>query len=380
MSEKVLIVDDDANLLQGLRRQLRKKFDMKFAEGGVVARDLIDAGEEFAVIVSDMQMPDFNGLQLLCHVREVCCDTTRIMLTGNADQKTATDAVNDGAVFRFISKPCDPVELETAINDALEHHRLVRAEKEVLEHTLKGSIELMTDVLSLLNPTAFGRANRVRSVVKSMCKTLGLKSGWQIEMAATFAQVGRATVPVEVLEKSYANEPLTEEQAKMMEEHPIVAAQLVGRIPRLELVGEIISRKPSEAAASDRDDPVQCAADLLDLVLTYDAFSTNHAPSDAVAEVRKLPRFGDREDWTRALNNAVAENYEVRSLLIDELQPGMVLDEDIYDSDEILVVTKGQEVTESLIFRLQNFKKANRKITEPIRVRNDVEKEAAVTA
>lgn len=377
MTDRVLIVDDDVNLLQGLRRQLRKKFDLRFAEGGIAARELIDSGEEFAVIVSDMQMPELNGLQLLCHVRDKCCDTTRIMLTGNADQQTATDAVNDGAVFRFISKPCDTVELEKAIVDAIDHYRLVRAEKDVLEQTLKGSIELMTDVLSLLNPSAFGRANRIRSIVNSMCISLELKNAWQIEMAATFAQVGRATVPCDLLEKSYTGQPLTEEQSRMLDEHPTVAAQMVGRIPRLEMVSEIIARQVSRSSVSPNK-TIDDAADLLDMVLTYDAFSASHSRGEAVREVEKLERFKDRYSWIQALNKAVAENFEASVLMIDELVPGMILDEDIFDSEDVLVVTKGQEVTESLIVRLQNFKKARRKITEPIRVSNDVEKGAAV--
>ena len=378
MNEKVLIVDDDANLLQGLRRQLRKKFDLTFADGGLAAKELLDSGKEFAVIVSDMQMPEFNGLQLLCYVREKCNDTSRIMLTGNADQQTATDAVNDGAIFRFINKPCETADLEQAINDALDHHRLVCAEKDVLEQTLKGSIELMSDVMALLNPSAFGRANRNRSIVKSICAELGIRNSWQIEVATTFAQVGRATVPNDVLERSYRDEELPEDMADMLQEHPVVSAQLVSRIPRLELVGEIISRQAQskEDSTSQSSDPVQVAAELLEMVLTYDALSRTRSPFEAVAEVEKIERFNNRSGWVAALRKSVAENFELTAVHFEELVVGMVLDEDIFDEKEVLVVTKGQEVTNSLIARLLNFKKAKRKITEPIRVRYEVQQSA----
>ena len=129
VNEKILIVDDDTNLLHGLRRQLRKKFNLTLAAGGLEAKELLDSGEEFAVVVSDMQMPDFNGLQLLSYVRENWSDTVRIMLTGNADQQTALDAIEGGAVFRFINKPCDSHELEEIIRDALKQHRLLREDK-----------------------------------------------------------------------------------------------------------------------------------------------------------------------------------------------------------------------------------------------------------
>ena len=377
MSDRVLIVDDDVNLLQGLRRQLRKKFKLKFAEGGLAARDLIDAEEEFAVVVSDMQMPDYTGLQLLCHVRDKSEDTTRIMLTGNADQKTATDAVNDGAVFRFINKPCETEELEAAINDGIERYRLVTAEKQILEQTLNGSIELMTDVLSLLNPAAFGRANRVRKIVKSICQSLNIADAWQLEAAATFAQVGRATLPAEVLEKSYSDEELTLDEQRMLAEHPAIAAKLVGRIPRLESVSKIVALQANISEnGNESDDPIHQAAELLDMVLTYDGLSKLHSPSDAMKHLSTIRRFWGHKDWLQELDRIVVEKYEIRSIKLAELETGMILDESILDSNRVLVVTEGQEVTESLLARLKNFSASGRAISEPIRVRRSFSEEA----
>ena len=375
MNERVLIVDDDVNLLQGLRRQLRKKFDLKFVEGGLAAKELIDTGEEFAVIVSDMQMPDCTGLELLCYAKNTCPDTTRIMLTGNADQKTATDAVNEGSIFRFVNKPCDTEDLENVIRDGLRHYRLVTAEKEVLEQTLNGSIELMTDVLALLNPRAFGRANRIRSIVKSVCKSLGIVDAWQLETAATFAQVGRATIPTEVLEMANTDEDLSAEQQTMLDENPAIAAQMVSRIPRLESVGEIIARQSnleSDPLTEESCHSTQGLAEILNMILTYDNYLNRFLPQDAVNKVSQLERFSKRLSWIKALREAVAENHEVSELYIEDLMPGMILDENVYDACDILIVTKDQEVTESLITRLKNFKKAVRKITEPIRIRNEV--------
>ncbi|MDH3748454.1 MAG: response regulator [Gammaproteobacteria bacterium] len=108
MSNKILFVDDEPNVLQSIRRSLRKQFDLDTAEGGEEALRMLKANGTYAVIVSDMRMPGMNGVELLSQARKDSPDTVRMMLTGNADQQTAVDAVNHGDIFRFLNKPCEP--------------------------------------------------------------------------------------------------------------------------------------------------------------------------------------------------------------------------------------------------------------------------------
>ena len=133
MSEKVLIVDDDTNLLAGLKRQIGRKFDVIFAEGGEHAIEAAETDGPFAVIVSDMNMPGMNGIELLLEFKKKWPDTIRMMLTGNADQQTAIEAVNKGNIYRFFNKPCPADTLAEGITAALEVHRLVTAERVLLE-------------------------------------------------------------------------------------------------------------------------------------------------------------------------------------------------------------------------------------------------------
>ena len=88
MSEKILFVDDEPNVLQSIQRQLRKRFDMVTAEGGEEALRILKEQGPFAVIVSDMRMPGMNGVELLAQAKDLHPDTVRLMLTGNADQET----------------------------------------------------------------------------------------------------------------------------------------------------------------------------------------------------------------------------------------------------------------------------------------------------
>ena len=108
MAHKILLVDDDRNILSGYQRVLRKAFDLETALGGEEALRLLTMDGPFSLVVADMQMPGMSGLELLDKAQTVSPDTIRIMLTGNTDQKTAADAVNQGQVFRFLTKPCSP--------------------------------------------------------------------------------------------------------------------------------------------------------------------------------------------------------------------------------------------------------------------------------
>ena len=359
MTDRILLVDDDPNILSALKRQLRKKFVLDFAEGGAVAIEKIENEGPYAVVVSDMQMPDVDGLQLLKHVREYSPETTRIMLTGNADQRTAIDAVNEGQIFRFINKPCSSEDLSAVLTSALEHFRLVTAEQELLAQTLNGSIDRMTDILAMVNPTAFGRANRVREIVKSMSGQLGLNDSWQLEIAAALSQIGSVTIPASILEKSYAGESLPEEDQKIIDEHPLIASRLVSRIPRLQSVGQIIELATKGDAQKDPeiDETVEIASNLLNLVLTYDSFAIQQkSPSDALKATSKLPQFAKRTDWIKALSSAVAEDCEIKQVRIADLRIGMILDEDLRTNSGVLLVTRGQQFSESSIARLHHYR------------------------
>ena len=89
------------------------------------------------------------------------------MLTGNADQKTAMDAVNEGHVFRFVNKPCTPEALATTLEAALGHHRPITAEREILERTLNGTTKALSDILSTLDPAAFGLGQKLRDDMRA---------------------------------------------------------------------------------------------------------------------------------------------------------------------------------------------------------------------
>ena len=119
MGDKVLFVDDEPAVLDGYRRVLQRDFAIETAVGGETGLAAAREHGPFGVIISDMRMPGMSGSQFLGHVRQEFPDTVRMLLTGHADMDAAIEAVNEGQIFRFLTKPCDKDTLSKAITSGL---------------------------------------------------------------------------------------------------------------------------------------------------------------------------------------------------------------------------------------------------------------------
>ena len=159
---RILVVDDEQSLLDGIRRVHRKSYEIKVACGARAGLDALEHDGPFAVVICDYQMPLMNGAEFLEHAQELAPGTVRLMLSGNADLDAAIDAVNQGHIFRFLTKPCPPQTFRTAVDAGLEQFALYEAERHLLEETVRGSIEVLVGVLALSSPETFGRSSRVR--------------------------------------------------------------------------------------------------------------------------------------------------------------------------------------------------------------------------
>lgn len=375
MEDKVLFVDDEENILQAFKRQLRKRFNFDTALGPEVGLKAVMKNGPYAVVVSDLRMPKMDGIEFLKQVKEIHPDTVRMMLSGHADLTNAIKAVNEGYIFRFLTKPCPVDHLSKALQDGIEQYRLVRVEKELLDNTLKGSIKVLTDLLAIVNPEAFGRASRVKGLVKNIAKYMGLSDTWQLETAALLSHVGFVTMPEETLKKIYKNEELTGEETQLFQMHPFIASDLIKNIPRMEQVAEIIAYQeklfdgsgiPSEHPGGDE---IPLGARILKVALDYDSLQISGAdPKDAYSQL--CSRNGHYDPKVlKALEMAlgIETKYELREVRIGEVRGGMIFAEDVTALKGRLLVAKGQEVTPALFERLKNFSRVA-PIKEPIRV------------
>ena len=146
-------------------------------------------------------MPSMNGNQFLAAAKELAPDTVRVMLTGQADLRATVEAINKGNIFRFIEKPCPTETLMVILDAAVEQYRLVTAEKELLERTLNGSIKLLIDVLSIVNPYGFSESSKIKEIAFRLSKRLQIKDTWELELASALSQIGYVAVPAEILQK-----------------------------------------------------------------------------------------------------------------------------------------------------------------------------------
>jgi response regulator RpfG family c-di-GMP phosphodiesterase len=230
---------------------LSREFLIETALGGQPGLDMMVEKGPYAVVISDMRMPGMDGLQFLSRVKAESPDTIRMMLTGNSDMDTAVNAINEGSIFRFLNKPCTKEVMAKALTAALLQFQLVTAEKHLLEQTLSGALQVLTEVLSLVNPAAFSRAERARRYIHHVVTSMKLGNPWQYEVAAMLSQLGCVTLAPETIEAVYSGQKLPPNEQAQYDSHPSVAYALLSKIPRLEPLAWMIEHqnRPIEPAA-----------------------------------------------------------------------------------------------------------------------------------
>ena len=137
----ILLVDDEPEILYSLKGLLRREFNLYTAESGREAMEILE-GHAIHVIMTDQRMPEMTGVQLMRRVANEYPQAIRIVFTGYADIKAVIDAINNGGLYRYITKPWDPDELIELLHEAaakydeiLEPKRLLA---DLLEHVKQG--------------------------------------------------------------------------------------------------------------------------------------------------------------------------------------------------------------------------------------------------
>jgi response regulator RpfG family c-di-GMP phosphodiesterase len=358
---RVLCVDDEARVVEGLVLHLRKDYEVHTALSGAEAlRTLKEIGGA-AVVISDMRMPGMDGATLLGHIMQVFPDTTRILLTGEPGRDAAVSAVNTAQIFRFLTKPCPPEQLKAAVEAGVMQYRLVNAERSILKETLIGCIKTLVDVLAITNPVAFGRASRVKQLAMELAERLDCQQFWQLEAAALLSQLGYMSLPAELVEKHYYGETMTPEEKLLVSGAPQLATSLLENIPRLEPVIQILMALnwTDEQIARLGDGTIGLGTRILDIVLSYDLLITQgHTPGVAIQTLReRVARFGEKviECLAQHVGAGATATKIARELPLRTVKLGMVIMQDIRTNMGTLLVPRGFEVTQAFLERLRNF-------------------------
>jgi response regulator RpfG family c-di-GMP phosphodiesterase len=360
MTEKVLFVDDEPNVLAGYERLLRKQYAIETAVGGTEGLTALGARGPFAVVVSDMRMPGMDGAQFLARARAAAPDAVRLLLTGYADVRSAIDAVNHGNIFRFLTKPCPPDALYPALDAALTQYRLVTAERDLLDRTLRGSIQVLGEVLALVNPVVFGQVVRVQQLVRELSGQIAGAGAWEVDVAAVLSRLGCVAIPEAVLGAVQRGAQLGPAEQRQFDALPEITRKLVRPIPRLERVTEIIDHLdvPFDGTTGERTGPVlPLGARVLKVAFDFDTLVTRGVPeAQAAAQLRSRTGWYD-PNILAALEAHLRRQPEsqVHEVLVAELTSGMVLAEDLYSTAGVKLLGRGHPITEPLKHRLRTM-------------------------
>jgi CheY-like chemotaxis protein len=354
---KILMVDDEPNVLAGYQRTVGRKHALTIAQGGAAGLAALTTQGPFAVVITDMRMPNMTGLEFLEAARAKTKETVFMMLTGNADQQTAVDAINRGQIFRFLNKPCAAELLDAAIAHAIRQHELITAERVLLRGTFTGSIKLLVDALELGNPELAVIQGTVKKVHQDLCAALGIPRDWQMTVAASLCLLGMVALPGLQKDESLCD--------SVLQQAASLGHRLINNLPRLSTVAAMIlhQRDPGNLPAdltSLTTLELECAgAQLLRFSVDL-ARAQRHTGSlaTAVTEMNASGKYDPRLIAALGidpLGQAAAPKPVVQKLFVTQLQPGMELDSDIRNSSGILILSSGQQLSELSIASLCSY-------------------------
>ena len=360
-NRSILFVDDEPDLLLGLQHMFGERFDVHIAGSAEDGLAAIQNHSAFSVVVADMRMPVMNGTAFLSRVRELSPDSSRVLLTGNADMATAIDAVNHENIFRFLTKPFEKEELSQAIDAGMQQYQKVVTEKARLEREQLGNIKLLTDVLRAANPAISAKSTRIARSVRHISRRLDLPVAGRVEAAAELSQLGCVTLPTGLVQQAYVGARLTLEEQLLYDAHPQVAQSMLASIPSLEAVGWMIRQQfvrdiPPQSPFSFGTDSASMVfgARVLKLAAAFDAYRMR-----TLTDMEALSRLRSRDDeFEKQLVDLLAEvatvkgGMELRQVPVAQLEIGMVLEQEIRSRHGMLKMAKGQEVTAALRIKL----------------------------
>ena len=379
---KILFIDDEKNVLAGIHRHLRKDFNIVPALSGAEGLRSVDKHRP-AVVVCDMRMPGMDGVETLAEIEKRSPETIRIMLTGNADQETAVNAINHGRIFRFLSKPSSPEVLKQALEDALRQHELLAAEKSLLSQTLTGSVRALVDILSLVAPEALGQSNRVRQWARVVADELSLVSNWELDMAAMLYPIGLVSAPPGLVTKAAQGaDRLTSAERAVIARIPEIGRRLLMHIPRLARVSEIIyyQDRGYDGTGTPEKGPVGTSIPLESRILKVLKRLAVLTPLDTPSSASVAQLTAEEGPFDPSVVDAVGRIWGLGSartraatvgermpITLDTILPNDLLQSPVMSASGKLLLSEGIRVTAAQIERLRNFRELE-PVREPIMI------------
>ncbi|MBI3762766.1 MAG: response regulator [Chloroflexi bacterium] len=392
--QTILILDDEEAVLLPLTLLFRRE--------GYRVLTAVRAEEAFAqlersrvaVVVADQRLPGMSGIEFLRQVRQRWPDCIRITLTGYSDTPTAEAAINEGHVYRYLTKPWNDDELRVTVREAVRLYELTREnrrlyeltaaqalelralneglEKKVVERTaeielknaelednLLDAIHLLTSVQQLRNSSMAGHAQRMAEAARWLAEALNLPEADRrdVEIAAMLHDIGKLGLPDRVLHKDTFN--LMREDQELIRQSPLLGEVLLSTIPRLKAAAAVVRHQKEWYNGQGypdglRGEAIPIGSRIIAVVEAYEEYGDRNVLQQG--EGRRFdPRVG--REFLRYLDQrraAAPAGSELR-ILPAELIEGMVLTRDLYTGRGLLLATSGKVVDRPTLEKIRNF-------------------------
>jgi len=357
---KVLFVDDQAEVLDDIKVIVAEVCEPYTALNAEEGMKVFENEGPFTIVASDQILPGMNGAEFLAMVsrRDPYCST--MLVTGHANYRDAMRAVNDGHVFRLLDKPYAEQDLIDAIQAGVRQRELLESERVLLHETLVGAVNALTETLATVKPLFFGRAQRVKRMAGEVARYLNYPHVWRVETAAVFSQMASITLPEEEAENVFLRKQLRPQIVELVKKFPEVITHLLGHIPRLGNVREILDCLLVSSAPYQTPDKENTykAYQILDAALEYDYLEVEGHDSEVILATLK----GGHKEFDSQVIEAISQllhksrtRYLVNELPLDDLRVGMRLAEDLKLETEMLVAPKGTDISRHFLQVLHNY-------------------------
>ena len=374
--QKVLIVDDAPENIQVLMETLKDDYAITAATNGEKALKLAEGDAPPDIILLDIMMPEMDGYEVCKRLKaqKKTGEIPVIFVTALDREEDESFGLKLGAVD-YITKPISPSIVRARVQTHLSLRNSQKKLQDLLNKTLSGSVRILIDLLSLINPTAFSHSSQMRRLVKEMAVKLGLTDVWKFELAAQLSQIGCITMPTEILNKVYYGKELTDEEQKLYQSYPAIGAELIARIPHLESVSGMIVKHQEPLAQEGlieprKRDAIVIGAQLLKITIENIQMVNSGMSQESVIQQMR----NNKETYDSVLVDILAEVLGINALelvekkvTIEDVFPGMILNQDVYSEAGTLLAVKGTELSLATIKFLRTYDN-NEKIKSPILV------------
>ena len=293
----LLLVDDEENVLHSLKRLLHQEgYNILTASNGIEGLKKLDA-EPVSLVISDQRMPQMSGADFLRQVKEKSPETIRILLTGYADIKAAIGAINQGEVYRFITKPWDEGEIKEVIRQALDKYTSTLKLVETLKSASLDTIRALSEAVELKDPYTRGHCDRVAQYALGIAKRLNLpeEETKYLKYASYLHDCGKIGIEAEVLNK---HGKLTSKEWNQIKRHTEMGENVVKQVRFLGKVAPLIRSHHEHYDGSGypdglAGDEIPLGARIIAVADAYDAMTSDRpyrkalSPEEAVAILSK---------------------------------------------------------------------------------------------